>query len=60
MEVRSQLQAPAALPSGERAIGTHWMQAWVGPRADLEAVAKRKKYRHFPCWELNTGRPAGH
>jgi hypothetical protein len=26
----------------ERAPGTHWIGDWLGPRAILEAVAKRK------------------
>jgi len=24
-----------------RTTGTHWLEIWVGPRADLDAVAKR-------------------
>jgi hypothetical protein len=42
MEVSGQLQAPASLPPRERASGTHWMGGWVGPRAVLVAVVKRK------------------
>jgi hypothetical protein len=26
----------------ERATGTHWIGGWVGPRAGLDAVVKRK------------------
>jgi len=26
-----------------RALGFQWIGGWVGPRANLEAVAKRKK-----------------
>jgi hypothetical protein len=26
----------------ERALGTHWIGGWVGPRAVLDAVVKRK------------------
>jgi hypothetical protein len=37
MEMSGQLQAPAALPPG-----THWIGDWVGPRAVLDAVVKRK------------------
>jgi hypothetical protein len=35
----------------ERAPGTHWRGGWVGPRAVLDAVVKRK----IPIlhWELN-------
>jgi hypothetical protein len=39
MEVSGQLHAPAALL---QAPGTHWIGGWVGPRAVLDAVAKRK------------------
>jgi hypothetical protein len=42
MEVSGQLHAPAALPPGERVSGTHWIGGWVGPRAVLDAVVKRK------------------
>jgi hypothetical protein len=42
MDVSGQLHAPAALPPGERAPGTHWIGGWVGPRAVLDAVVKRK------------------
>jgi hypothetical protein len=41
MEVSGQLHTPAALPLGERAPGSHWIQGWVGPRADLEAAGNR-------------------
>jgi hypothetical protein len=27
----------------ERAPGTHWIGGWVGPRACLDVVAKKKK-----------------
>jgi hypothetical protein len=40
---------------GERASGTHWIRGWVGPRADLGAVEKRKI---FSCRESNPGHPA--
>jgi len=36
--------------------GTHWIGSWVGPRANLGAVAKRKILS--PCRELDPGRPA--
>jgi hypothetical protein len=42
MEVSGQIYAPAALPPRERAPGTHWIGGWVGPRAVLGAVVKRK------------------
>jgi hypothetical protein len=37
MEVSGQLHDPAALPPS-----THWTGGWVGPRAVLDAVVKRK------------------
>jgi len=37
MDVKVQLVVLAALPPG-----THWIGGWVCPRADLDAVAKRK------------------
>jgi hypothetical protein len=36
--------------------GSHWIGGWVGLRAGLDAVTK-KKY-HCPCWELNPDRLA--
>jgi hypothetical protein len=41
---------PAALPPGERALGTLWIGGWVDPIAGLDDVEKRKF--------LNLGRPA--
>jgi len=35
----------------EKATGTHWTGGWVGPRASLEAVVKRKILS--PCWDSN-------
>jgi hypothetical protein len=42
MEVSGQLHAPAALPARERGLGIRWIGGWVGPRAVLDAVVKRK------------------
>jgi hypothetical protein len=42
MGVSGQRHAPAALYSGEGAAGTHWTGGWVGPRAGLDAKARRK------------------
>jgi hypothetical protein len=36
-----QLHAPAPLPSGKRASGTHWIGNWVGPRAGLDDVGEK-------------------
>jgi hypothetical protein len=33
---------PGRLTSREREPGTHWIGGWVGPRAVLDAVVKRK------------------
>jgi hypothetical protein len=42
VEVTGQLHDPAVLPSGKDALVTHWLGGWVGPRAGLDAVVKRK------------------
>jgi hypothetical protein len=33
---------PGRFTPGERAPCTHWIGGWVGPRADLDDVEKRK------------------
>jgi hypothetical protein len=33
---------PCCFTPGERAPSTHWIGGWVGPRAGLDAVEKRK------------------
>jgi hypothetical protein len=33
---------PGRFTPRERAPGTHWIRGWVGPRAVLDAVVKRK------------------
>jgi hypothetical protein len=55
MEVSGQLHAPAALSPKERAPSTHWIGGWVGPRAVLDAVVKRKIIS--PCRESNPRTP---
>jgi hypothetical protein len=46
MEVSGQLHAPATLLPGKEPPGTHWIGGWVGPRAGLDMVEKRK----FSIW----------
>jgi len=46
MEMSDSLHASAALPPVKRDSGTHWIGGWVGPRTDLDGVAKR---RGIPC-----------
>jgi hypothetical protein len=33
---------PCCFTPGKRAPGTHWIGGWVGPRAGLDDVEKRK------------------
>jgi hypothetical protein len=33
---------PGSYTPGERTPGTHWTGGWVGPRAGLDTVSKRK------------------
>jgi hypothetical protein len=42
MEVSGQLHAPAALPPGKEPLVQHWTGGWMGPRAVVDAVVKRK------------------
>jgi len=51
MEVSGQLHIPTGLPLGERALDTHWIGGWLGPRAGLDMVVKRKI--PSPCQESN-------
>jgi hypothetical protein len=37
---------PGRFTPRERAPGTHWIGAWVGPRTVLDAVVKRKILSH--------------
>jgi hypothetical protein len=40
--VNGQFHAPAALPQGGKASGTHWLGGWVDPRAGLDDMEKLK------------------
>jgi hypothetical protein len=42
MEVSGQLHVLAVLSPKERAPGTHWIGGWMGPKAVLKAVVKKK------------------
>jgi hypothetical protein len=51
--VSGQLQSPAVLTPRKAPPppSTQWIGCWVGPRAGLDAVAKRKKSRPYSCRE---------
>jgi hypothetical protein len=51
MEVSGQLHAPAGLPPGKKAHSTYWIGGWVGTRAGLDDVEKRK-FLTLPGLEL--------
>jgi len=42
IEVGGQFHAQAALSPGKEPPGTHWIGGWVGCRAGVETVSKRK------------------
>jgi hypothetical protein len=42
MKVSDQLLAPGGFTPEEKSPDTHWMGGWVGPRAGVDAVEKRK------------------
>jgi hypothetical protein len=57
MGVSGQRHASAALyPRGKEPPGTHCTGGWVGPRAGLDAEARRKIL--CPCRGSNPDRPA--
>jgi hypothetical protein len=56
MEVSVQLDVPAALSPGKNP-GTQWIEDYVGPRAGLDEVMKRKKSLPSPYRESNPGCP---
>jgi hypothetical protein len=51
MKMESQLHAPSDIPLRIFSAGTYWVGDWVGPRADLDGVEKRKIC--WRCWRLN-------
>jgi hypothetical protein len=56
--VSGHLHGPVTLIPGKQPSGTHWIGGWVGPRADLDDVEKRK-FLTLPGLELRLlGRPA--
>jgi hypothetical protein len=60
LEMSGQLHTPAALPPPrERALDTHWIGGWVGPRAILDTMAKRKiptsRRESNPTWKYWSG-----
>jgi hypothetical protein len=50
MEVSGQVHASVSLPEGERAPGTHWIVGWMGPRADLDELAKGRNPIIASAW----------
>jgi hypothetical protein len=42
---------PCRFTPGERAVGTHWLGGWVGPRTSVNVVEKRK-FLTLPGLEL--------
>jgi hypothetical protein len=53
--VSGQLHDPVALPPGKDPAGTHWVGSWVGPRASLDDMEKRK-FLTFPGTRTPTPR----
>jgi hypothetical protein len=53
MKVSGQPHAPAVLPLEKEPASNYWNGGWVGPRAGLDVVAKRKILS--PCQELQAG-----
>jgi hypothetical protein len=41
MEMSGQLHPPVALPPGKEPL-VHWIGGWMGPRAVVDAVVKKK------------------
>jgi hypothetical protein len=45
---------PGRFTPKERAAGTHWIGCWLGPRASLDAVVKRKVPSPRQEWKPRT------
>jgi hypothetical protein len=58
MVVSGVVHAQADLVPGERAPRTHWIGGWVGRKAGLGAVEKRKKKYLARAANRTPGRPA--
>jgi hypothetical protein len=57
LEMSCKLHDPAALPPGEKARGTHWVEGWVDPTAGQDNIEKWK-FLTLPGLEpLPLGRP---
>jgi hypothetical protein len=56
MEVSGHLHASGCFTPGKRDPVTRYVGGWMGSRAGLNAVAKRKI--HFSCLESNSRNPA--
>jgi hypothetical protein len=56
LDVEWSASRPGHFTREERDPGTHWIGGWMGPKADLDSVAKRKIL--CPCRELKTDHPA--
>jgi len=56
MEVSGEHVASTALSPGSEPLVPHCVGGWLGPRAVLDPVAKRKI--SYLCRESNSGRPA--
>jgi hypothetical protein len=50
---------PGRFTPGKRALGTHWIGGWVGPRTGLDAVEQRK-FLAVPGLELRQCLKLGH
>jgi len=57
MEVMVSFTPWQLYPRGESPVPPGEETEWVGPKASLGAVEKRKKSLHCSCWESNPGRP---